>query len=194
MTRGLRDRKKEQTRLAICGAALQLFERQGFEGTTVDDIADAANVSSRTFFRYFDSKIDVVLAHKHEEGESLRDLLMARPPDEGPIEAVHAVFRDRLAAIKENPDMVRQFRVLMSSPTLRKVAADHFQDNKSELVEAFADRLQTSPDDLAPRVLAAALSETIWVIIERWVATGSDPEQLGPIIDDAFMRLRNGIS
>jgi AcrR family transcriptional regulator len=190
----LRDRKKEQTRLAICGAALQLFERQGFEGTTVDDIADAANVSSRTFFRYFDSKIDVVLAHKHEEGESLRDLLMARPPDEGPIEAVHAVFRDRLAAIKENPDMVRQFRVLMSSPTLRKVAADHFQDNKSELVEAFADRLQTSPDDLAPRVLAAALSETIWVIIERWVATGSDPEQLGPIIDDAFMRLRNGIS
>jgi AcrR family transcriptional regulator len=194
VTRGLRDRKKEQTRIAICGAALQLFERQGFEGTTVEDIAEAANVSSRTFFRYFDSKIDVILDHKHEDEESLRDLLMARPPEEAPIEAVHAVFRERLAEIKENPEMIRQFRVLMSSPTLRKLAAEHFQDNKVELVEAFAERLGVAPTDLAPRVLAAALSETIWVIIEGWVAAGSDPEQLGPIIDDAFTRLRAGFS
>lgn len=191
MTRGLRDRKKEQTRVAICGAALDLFERQGFEGTTVEDIADAANVSSRTFFRYFDSKIDVILDHKHEEGESLRDLLMARPPEEGPIDAVHAIFRERLAAINENPDMIRQFRVLMSSPTLRKLAAEHFQDNKAELVEAFAERLGVAPSDLAPRVIAAALSEAIWVIIERWVEDGTDPELLGPLIDDAFDRVRN---
>jgi AcrR family transcriptional regulator len=194
VTRGLRDRKKEQTRLAICGAALQLFERQGFEGTTVEDIADAANVSARTFFRYFDSKMDVILAHKHEDEESLRDLLMARPPEEGPIEAVHAVFRERLAEVKENPDMIRQFRVLMSSPTLRKLAAEHFQDNKVELVEAFADRLHVAPTDLAPRVLAAALSETVWVIIERWVDEGTDPEQLGPLIDEAFTLLRSGLN
>lgn len=192
MTRGLRDRKKEQTRLAICGAALQLFERQGFEGTTVEDIADAANVSSRTFFRYFDSKMDVILTQKDHD-ESLRDLLMTRPPEEGPIEAVHSVFRERLAEIKEDPEMIRQFRVLMSSPTLRKLAAEHFQDNKIELVEAFAERLHASPDDLAPRVLAAALSEAIWVIIERWVAEGSDPDRLGPMIDEAFMLLRNGL-
>jgi AcrR family transcriptional regulator len=190
----LRDRKKEQTRLAICDAALQLFERQGFEGTTVEDIADAANVSARTFFRYFDSKTDVILAHKHQDEESLRDLLMARPPEEGPLEAVHAVFSERFADIKKNPDMIRQFRVLMSSPTLRKLAAEHFQDNKTELIEAFAERLGVEPDDLAPRVIAAALSETIWAIIEQWVAAGSDPERLGPIIDDAFTRLRNGFT
>lgn len=194
VTRGLRDRKKAQTRLAICGAALELFERQGFESTTVEDIADAANVSSRTFFRYFDSKMDVILTQKGEDEESLRDLMMARPPEEGPLEAVHSVFRERLAAIKENPEMVRQFRVVMSSPTLRKLAAEHFQDHKTELIEAFADRLRVAPDDLAPRVLAAALSETIWVIIERWVAEGSDPERLGPLLDDAFTQLRNGLT
>jgi AcrR family transcriptional regulator len=194
VTRGLRDRKKEQTRIAICGAALELFERQGFEGTTVDDIADAANVSPRTFFRYFDSKMDVILTHKGEDEESLRDLLMARPAHEGPLEAVHSVFQERLAAVKENPEMIRQFRVLMSSPTLRKLAAEHFQDHKTELIEAFAERLRVPPEDLAPRVLAAALSEAIWAIIERWVAEGSDPERLGPMLDEAFTLLRNGLT
>lgn len=192
VSRGLRDRKKEQTRLAICSAALDLFERQGFEHTTIDDIADAVNVSPRTFFRYFDSKMDVLLAQKEHEA-SLRDLLMARPPEETPIEAVREVFRERLAEMHENPDMIRQFRVLMSSPALRRVAADHFQGHKTELVEAFAERLDVPATGLAPRVLAAALSEAVWVIMERWVASGSDPAQLGPMIDEAFIVLRDGL-
>lgn len=192
MTRSLRDRKKAETRLAICGAALELFERHGFEGTTVDDIADAANVSPRTFFRYFESKLDVALTYKDPEEESLADLVVARPAEEGPIEAVHAVIRERLALITEDPETVRQFRVLMSSPTLRTLAADHFQDHKQEMVEGFATRLGVSPDDLAPRVLAAALSETIWVIVERWVTSGAELHTIAPMVDEAFEALQNG--
>jgi AcrR family transcriptional regulator len=210
MTPGLRARKKEQTRVAITEAALDLFERNGFDATTVEDIAEAANVSSRTFFRYFDSKIDVVFPHPiepvAEDGiecvpggpggkEALADLVDQRPASEGPIEAAHNVVRERLTELLEEEDIgvvLRQLRIVMANPTLRSLAVEHSREERGEMVGAFAKRMQASPNDLGPRVLAAAFAETTWVIMERWVAEGADPHQLTAMLDEAFDLLQHG--
>src|SRR5690242_19094138 len=92
MTGGLRERKKLRTREQITEAAIGLFAKRGFDGTTVDDIAAAADVSRRTFFRYFARKEDVILAWKRETANELRDALAARPPEEAPLEAVQGAL------------------------------------------------------------------------------------------------------
>ena len=93
---GLRERKKARTREAIIDAALDLFGRKGFDATTIEDIAAAADVSPRTFFRYFDSKVDLVMAHNEAHGDKIAPLIAARPASEGPLEALRQVMHQML--------------------------------------------------------------------------------------------------
>lgn len=89
---GLRQRKKEQTRRLLREGAARLFAAQGFAGTTVADIAACANVSERTFFRYFDSKEALLLPDSVELFAYVEAALAARPDDEDPLSAVcHAL-------------------------------------------------------------------------------------------------------
>jgi AcrR family transcriptional regulator len=194
---GLRERKKEATHAAIQQAALDLFEQRGFDATTVEDIAGAAGVSARTFFRYFDSKIDLVVERKehspdHPEGH-LGALLTARPADEPPLVAMQNMAQDALThSLAEGGDvLMRQLRIVLATPSLRALALEHFNDHRAELAAAFATRLGASADDLAPRVLAAVVSETLWVVVETWVTKGAHPDELGPLLDDAFVALRD---
>ncbi len=89
---GLRDRKKQRTRRAIEQSALDLFETHGFDGTTIDEIADAADISPRTFFHYFPSKEDVVLADYALRLESIVAALEASLTDQAPWAALRAAF------------------------------------------------------------------------------------------------------
>ncbi|MBY8879011.1 TetR family transcriptional regulator [Streptomyces sp. PLK6-54] len=89
---GLRERKKAQTRRELRAGAARLFADQGFAGTTVADIAAAANVSERTFFRYFDSKEALLLPDGEELFARIGAELAARPPREEPVEAVCAAL------------------------------------------------------------------------------------------------------
>src|SRR5437879_11261827 len=97
-TAGRRERKKQRTREALIDAAFELFARKGFEATTVEEIADAVEVSSRTFFRYFASKEDVALSPTEDLLATLLDTLAGRPPGEPALTALrHAaveVLRD----------------------------------------------------------------------------------------------------
>src|SRR6476620_11232243 len=79
---GLRERKKAMTRLALEDAALELFATKGFDNTTVDEIADACNVSRRTFFRYFATKEDIFSGDKDEHDTQMFEMIAARPADE----------------------------------------------------------------------------------------------------------------
>src|SRR6478735_6141947 len=90
---GLRAQRKEETRTAIRDAAFRLFAEQGYEATTIDDIASAADVSPRTFFRYFPTKDDVVFNDHPERLEDLREMLAARPDDEPILDSLRAVVR-----------------------------------------------------------------------------------------------------
>ena len=78
---GLRERKKQRTRAELTDAAFRLFADRGFDETTIEDIVEQVEVSPRTFFRYFDSKEDVVIGFFDDLGLELRSMLAARPPD-----------------------------------------------------------------------------------------------------------------
>src|SRR5881409_3232752 len=98
-TPGLRERKKQKTRWAIQEHALRLFAEQGYDATTVEQIAAAAEVSPSTFFRYFPSKEDVVIQDQYDP--ILASIMAAAPAELGPVGALRHAMRTALAAIDE---------------------------------------------------------------------------------------------
>jgi AcrR family transcriptional regulator len=191
---GLRERKKAQTYEAIMHAALDLFERNGYDATTVEEIAEAADVSPRTFFRYFDAKVDVIMSHKGDRGGELDQLIAERPADEGPVEAMRHVVRDVLGPMfTDDPVMNRQIRVMLTTPSLRALARDHFNEHDDELARVFARRLDVDETALRPHVIAAAVGITMWTVINRWVADDRAIDELIPMIDEGFALLAAGL-
>src|SRR5215470_3848524 len=85
---GLRERKKLRTRTALIDSAFALFQRKGFEATTIDEIAEAVDISPRTFFRYFASKEEVALSLIEEQFEAILRRLAGRPPEEPVLTAM----------------------------------------------------------------------------------------------------------
>src|SRR3954462_9329334 len=94
-TPGLRERKKAKTRAAIQEHALRLFQQQGYDATTVEQIAEAAEVSPSTFFRYFPTKEDTVLTDEYDA--LIVDAVRAQPPELPPVEALRNVMREMVA-------------------------------------------------------------------------------------------------
>jgi len=116
---GLRATKKEATKLALVAAALDLFEVQGFDGTSIDEIAAKAGVGRSTFFRYFETKEDVVLGSRWD-GERLKNMLAERPAFEAPFQAVRAALGEMMQFFHaERARMKRQFRIIQSVEALR---------------------------------------------------------------------------
>src|SRR5688572_8127443 len=97
MAESLRERKREQTKVALQAAAIRLFNEKGYAATSVDDIAEAANVSRRTFFRYFGSKEGVLFSESDESGERIRAALLRQPTEKPGLQA----FGDALIGLAE---------------------------------------------------------------------------------------------
>ncbi|HEX5406269.1 MAG TPA: TetR family transcriptional regulator [Pseudonocardiaceae bacterium] len=154
---GLRERKKAKTRAAIREHAMRLFREQGYAETTVDQIADAAEVSPSTFFRYFPTKEDVVL---HDEFDLL---LMAafrgQPVELTPIEAVRAALRAVFAAMPEaDKERDRERRQLVRDvPELRMAVLDEYTRSLRLLAGLIAERYGLAENELRVRVFAGAM-------------------------------------
>ncbi|GAA0978308.1 hypothetical protein GCM10009555_041050 [Acrocarpospora macrocephala] len=101
---GLRERKKQKTRLALIDAALDLFHDQGYEATTIDQIAASVDVSPRTFFRYFGSKEDVALALPADSLDIFLAELSDRPESESPFVAMSQAMRLTLGAMGQRDE------------------------------------------------------------------------------------------
>ena len=191
---GLRERKKAQTYDAIMEAALDLFERNGYDATTIEEIADAADVSPRTFFRYFDAKVDVIMEHKDDRGGELTSLIAERPAGESPVEAMRQVMLDVTGPLFTGDEMMnRQIRIMLTTPSLRALAREHFNEHEDELARVFADRLGLDENALRPHVIAAAVGTTMWTVINLWVSSNRDPAELVTMIDEGFALLAGGL-
>ena len=189
----LRERKKARTREAIIDAALELFEQKGYDATTVEDIAAAAEVSPRTFFRYFDSKLALVMARSDTKHTLLGPLLLARPAEEGLTGAMREVLRCELDTQLEDPRVKREFQVMLTTPSLRHLAREHFYEEEAEMVGAIAARLGVSADSLVAHVVTGMVTSALWATINRWLAEGADLDRLDPMMDETFALLANGV-
>ncbi|MEU1408175.1 TetR family transcriptional regulator [Streptomyces sp. NPDC005728] len=164
---GLRERKKDQTRQKLRACAARLFAEQGFADTTVADIAACANVSTRTFFRYFDSKEGLLLPDGIELFTAVEHALAQRPSDEPPLDAVYhallsaaADFRSTsLTALTHPLDGTEQ---LIAARLIQ--AFTEFEDRLTRLVQ---DRLppETPDADLYAAVVAGAALGTVRAIL-----------------------------
>ena len=156
-TTGLRARKKARTRAAIRDHAMRLFEEQGYAATTVDQIAAAADVSQSTFFRYFPTKEDTILADDFDA--PMIEALRAQPLDVPPVEAVRRSIREIFDQVPEDvwQREQRRQRIFMDVPELRARAMQQYLDTIGMLGHALAERAGKPSDDFASRVLAGAI-------------------------------------
>lgn len=177
---GLRSRKKHKTRLAIQDAALELFTEQGFEGTTVDQIAARAEVSTATFFRYFKTKSDVVFGGQGDERiarlPALERAILERPRSEDDLTAVrHAVLREWVPLL-DPTRLARQFQAVMSSPLLRGLSTGLMARWQATISDALAQRRQLSAPDQRCRLTAAIVQAVLTNALIAWAQEGSgDP-------------------
>ena len=171
---GLRERKKRRTRSAIEDAALALFAEKGYDSTTVEEIAAAADISPRTFFHYFASKEDVVLADYSARLDRIVEVLAGRPDGETPMAAVRAAFLTVAADYEsQRSRLLPRFAVMADSPAVQARSL-HLQSGWEDTVaRVVADQIGVDPDDDArPRLLAGCALAAMRSSLRRWLATG----------------------
>jgi AcrR family transcriptional regulator len=155
---GLRERKRERTRLAIVDAATTLFERHGYDGTTVADIAAAADIGTRTFFGYFASKEDVLLPEADTRIATAVAAIDTRSPHDGPADVLVRALRDVDAA---GHDMVGrraalQMRLMREVPAVRGRALQMQLDAQREIARHLAAAYPDELDAVAAGALVGA--------------------------------------
>jgi len=168
---GLRERHKHSTRRALEDAALELFARDGFDATTVEMIAAAANVSPRTFFRYFATKDDVLNPEREVRQAALRDEVRGLPGSLGDLEAAAAALGALCPAFEAERDRMQQRRAAAAtSAALRGRVQDVVHSWQRTLLEALAERRGVDVGELEVQV-AAATAIAVWqTAIVRWLA------------------------
>ena len=166
-----RRQRGQRTREALEEAALRLASTRGFESTTIDDIASAAGVSSRTFFRHFETKEDVLLGNQAERLSHVQSLLSARPEGEPILTSVREAILG-LAVDDERHHEIRlaRARITQASPTVQARSIEH-RTQWEDLISTFvADRLGVDQHtDLRPRLVAAATLAALRTAHRQWV-------------------------
>jgi AcrR family transcriptional regulator len=192
---GLRERKKARTREALQEAAMDRFARQGFDGTTVEEIAEACEVSPRTFFRYFPTKEDVLFADAAERRERLLAVIAERPVDEPAFVALTAAMRTLTADYRDDRDaLVTRSHVVAASPHLQAYKAEHQHGWEEAVVDVLERRARAQHDDVARdelMLVAAVTTAALRVALDAWVADPSAPD-LGVLLDEALARVAAG--
>ncbi|MEU1184098.1 TetR family transcriptional regulator [Streptomyces sp. NPDC005820] len=174
----LRERKKRRTRDALLRAAVELFVSRGYEHTTVDAIAEAVDVSQRTFFRYFAGKEEAALGVVELTVERFVQAVRERPAHEPPMEALRQAVLDGWSSINEVVESVvpvelhlRMYRVIESTPVLLAAYLRRSTEVEETLAGVIAEREGLDVDaDPRPRLAVAVFSGVMRVTERQWVA------------------------
>ena len=188
---GLRERKKAKTRALIQQVALRLIREQGYDATTVEQIADAAEVSPSTFFRYFPAKEDVVIYDALDP--LVVEAFLAQPADASPIAAARAAMHSVFGALnQEQRDEQRERSVLaFAVPELQAALIRQVMETGRWFGEAIAERVSRPPDDLAVRVFVGAMTGALLAAL---IPAVDDPEaDWVALMDRAFDLVEAGL-
>lgn len=182
---GLRERKKQATRRDLTAVALRLFAQRGFDQVTVEEIAEAAQASPRTFYRYFADKSEVLFGEDDRLLAVLRDALAARPPDEPPLEVARHAARALTTALAEVPELPTRQRLVAETPALAARDATKRADWEREVTETLAVRIGEPPGSLRARLLAGTWRICLEAAAALWLQSDGREDPLA-LIDAAF--------
>ena len=192
---GLRERKKEKTRLALEQAALELFAEKGFDGTTVDEIVEACDVSQRTFFRYYGAKEDVLFADGDERLDALLAEIARRPSDESPLRAVQGAFLATADEYAQDRDrLLLRSRIFDGSSSLRSHKFERQQSWEEAVTTALRNRdvaLDGSASPLQLRLVAGASMACLRAALSEWLEVGGE---LSALVNAGFDYLVGGLA
>ncbi|WP_461020606.1 TetR/AcrR family transcriptional regulator [Streptomyces daliensis] len=209
---GLRERKKQATRTALADAAIRLAAEHGAENVTVEAISDAAGVSPRTFFNYFDTHDDAFVMIDAEVGQRVRRALLDAPAELSPLDAVREALAAELVEVEQRHEVWNlRAKVLQKSPHLLVRSLGAHMADELELATAIAQRLRPEGDaaaeeppegpeqcmpgaelELYPRLLAAVAGTAVRVSVEHWCAQGTDAS-FPEIFRRVFAHLASGL-
>ncbi|MGY1615416.1 TetR/AcrR family transcriptional regulator [Geodermatophilus sp. SYSU D00691] len=194
MTSGLRERKKLATRLALHEAALRLVAERGLEHVSVDDIAERADVSPRTFFNYFSGKDEAVLGLDPEASTRQIQALRDRPAEESPLQALRAVQRVQAAEMATETELwPLRLTVIDAHPALVGRLAAAFGESERALAEAIAERTgSTVGVDVLPTLLAGVAAAVMRTSLHRWFTTDFTAS-LPDLVDEAWDAVAAGL-
>ncbi len=185
---GLRARKQRQTRERVIASALKLFLDRGFEKTTLDAIAEAADIARRTLFHYFDSKEAIVQALEVGAEEAFRSALAAASPELSPLEAVHAALLGMIGRY-ESEEAIAIDRFMRSSEALRARKQANYERQERELFKALQLHWPAPERALALRCVAMVGIGAMRLAAERWA--GHTPRlPLQAHLNEVFSALR----
>jgi AcrR family transcriptional regulator len=197
MSTGLRERKKGATKDALSQAALDLALERGVDAVTAESIAEAADVSTRTFHNYFSSKEDAILFVLNKTVEGMVGAFCERSPSEPVLDSLEAV----LIGMLESSGLERLLavtRLMAEHPALiaRHVAV--FDSTDTLMVAEIGRRTATDPNsELYPRLVYHATAAVARAVVEQQIAAGSDAEpsrrKLADSVREGFAQLRRGL-
>ncbi|HEY5854889.1 MAG TPA: TetR family transcriptional regulator [Aldersonia sp.] len=178
---GLRERKKLQTRTALIEAALDLCDRQGFDATTVEQIADAVDVSPRTFNRYFATKEDVVLGPIEDLVTAVVASLDAQPRTGNELDALvraHVSFFEGAPQGEQPTRLFDEFvvmnRIIAAAPSVRARSVEMAEWKLHAMRSKVAERMGVDEADLRVRVIMSTWAGLMQVAMEQWQKGGDD--------------------
>jgi AcrR family transcriptional regulator len=192
---GLRERKKQRTRETIARAAHGLFAERGYHATTLPEIAEAADVSTRTIFAYFPSKEDILFSDFAAMKEALAQALAERPEGQDALETVRQFILSLHGA--EKSDLDEELRLCVESDeTLRNHLRARIAQLEELIAPAIAKDLDAPENDVRPQVVAASLTAAFNVLSERGGGTKNKSKSaadLAAAIDPVITFLRGGL-
>ncbi|GGD96242.1 acyl-CoA-like ligand-binding transcription factor [Paenibacillus nasutitermitis] len=190
-TAGLRERKKAKTMAAVQRHAMRLFRESGYHATTVEQIAEAAEISPSTFFRYFATKEDVVSSDNYDP--ILISAFEEQPADISPLRALRNAVMAGLSELsaEELETVWERNRLIVSVPELRASMLNNLSQTMQMITEMIAKRIDRKPDDLAVRTMSGA---AIGVIISVLLNYAEHPEaNLIQLMDEGLAQLEAGL-
>jgi AcrR family transcriptional regulator len=191
---GISERKRRAVRAELSDVALELLIDRDFDSVTVDEIASAAGVSRRTFFRYFGSKEDVVFAFLDQWARRLLEEIAARPPEEAPVAAVCHALQEHVAAYQSDMDRAMALvRLVRQTPSLRAQEYITRQQTRLRIVEALGRRLGVDAErDARPHILASIALAPLDAAFEMWFGARSG-EDIASLLDEAVAAFKREV-
>lgn len=191
-TTSLRERQKARTRVAIQHEALRLFREHGYEATTIEQIAQAAEVAPSTCFRYFPAKEDLVLSDDYDH--LIIKALQAQPGGLGPVQAVRRALRNAFAGLSQDElaDMHERAQLALAVPELRAAMLHRLTEAMQQITALVAGQTGRPGDNFAVRNMAGAILGVMISAEFSWAEHPADRD-LPALLDDALAHLESGL-